>query len=208
MTLTTDISNHFDHHAPNYDNFLTSYIGERELRLIRPLIPPQSTVLDFGCGTGRTTIDLLKRGCRVTAFDISHEMISLAINRATRLGFSAEFTTSIDQLSGRTWPVVTCIGVLDYYPDPAPLLRQLCTYLEPNGRLVVTVPNAKSLLGWLYGLGSRLRLRVTPQSAANLRAAADRASIQVNSLAYAFPTYRPLALTLVVELSVPAQAAG
>ncbi len=77
-----DVRNHFDHHAPHYDNPVTAFIGERELRVIRPLVPPGSTVLDYGCGTGRTTLDLLRRGCRVTAYDLSGGMLALARARA------------------------------------------------------------------------------------------------------------------------------
>jgi hypothetical protein len=52
----------------------------------------------------------------------------------------------------RTWPVVSCIGVLNYYPDPLPLLGKLSQYVEEQRKLIVTWPNALSPLGWLYFL--------------------------------------------------------
>ena len=202
MTLTDEISDHFDHHAPHYDTFWTSYIGERELRVIRPLIPPNSTVLDYGCGTGRTTLDLLRRGCQVTAFDISTEMISLAASEAARQVYSADFTTDLDELSGKTWPLVTCIGVLDYYSDPVPLLSKLRCFLAPLSRLIVTVPNAASPLGWMYAIGSRLHFPVIPRTPAFMSSAASQAGLTVTSLGFAFPATRMLGLTLVIEMAV------
>ncbi len=205
MTLSKDIRQHFNRRAAHYDNPVTAFIGERELRLIRKLIPPGSTVLDYGSGTGRTTIDLLKRGCRVTAFDISQEMIRLAEERAGQLGFSAEFTTDADKLSGRVWPLVTCIGVLDYYADSRPLLELLGSYLAPGGHLIVTYPNALSPLGWVYALGSRFRFPVIPHTPYYARQVALLSGLQSISMGFAFPAIPYLGHTLVVELVELAQ---
>jgi len=201
MTRLEHVRQHFDQRAARYDNPVTAFIGERELRLIRKRVPPGSSVLDYGCGTGRTTLDLLQRGCRVTTFDISPEMIGIAERRARHLGISAEFTTSTDQLTGRVWPLVTCIGVLDYYADPQPLLGQLASYLAPDGRLVVTYPNALSPLGWFYALGSRFRLRVIPHTPGFARQAALRCGLRCTHLDYAFPALPLLGHTLVIEMA-------
>jgi 2-polyprenyl-3-methyl-5-hydroxy-6-metoxy-1,4-benzoquinol methylase len=200
MTLPKDIRQHFNRRAAHYDNRVTAFIGERELRLIRKLIPPGSVVLDYGCGTGRTTIDLLQRGCHVTAFDISQEMIRLAEVRAGQVGFSAEFTTDSDKLSDRIWPLVTCIGVLDYYAYPQPLLELLGSYLAPGGRLIVTYPNALSPLGWAYALGSRFRFPVIPHTPRYARQVALRSGLRSVSLGFAFPAIPFLGHTLVVEM--------
>jgi Obg family GTPase CgtA-like protein len=78
VTSVKQISRRFDSRAARYDNPLTAFIGERELRVIRRLVPPGANVLDYGCGTGRTTLDHLRRGCAVTAYDISAKMLALA----------------------------------------------------------------------------------------------------------------------------------
>jgi len=198
-----DIRRHFDRHAPHYDNPFTAFIGERELRVIRKLAPPNSAVLDYGCGTGRTTLDLLRRGCQVTAYDLSAEMQALAKQRAEFEGYSAELTTDPAFLTGRRWFLVTCIGVLDYYSDPLPLLSMLADYLAPGGRLVVTYPNALSPLGWMYALGSRLRFPVRPHTARFAQRVAAQAGLQVSFVGYAFPAWRILGHTLVVRMEIP-----
>jgi 2-polyprenyl-3-methyl-5-hydroxy-6-metoxy-1,4-benzoquinol methylase len=202
MTSVNKVRNRFDSRAENYDNPLTAFIGERELRAIRKLVPPNSEVLDYGCGTGRTTLDHLRRGCRVSAYDISANMLAIAQSKAAQMGFQASFTTDPAQLKGRTWPVVTCIGVLDYYPDPLPLLETLRAYLGPSGLLVVTLPNALSPLAWMYLAGSRFTVPAVAHTPGFLRRAAARAGFRMTSLAYAFPAIAPLGHTLVAGLQL------
>ncbi len=197
---TSPVARGFDARAERYDNPLTAFIGERELRQIRGCIPAGAEALDYGCGTGRTTLDLLKRGCKVTAFDFSTQMLAIAQIKAQRLGLEAEFTTEESALAGRAWPVVTCIGVLDYYPDPVPLLRTLKRYLQPGGRLVVTFPNLASLTGWTYWLSSRFTVPATPRTPGFACLAAGRAGLAVVEVRYAFPAIAPIGHTLVLRL--------
>ncbi len=196
------VARHFDDRASRYDNPLTAFIGEQELRVIRPLVPAGVQVLDYGCGTGRAALDHLRRGCGVTAFDVSRNMLAFAERRARAEGLSAnaEFTSDESALAGRTWPVVTAIGVLDYYAEPMPLLNSLSCYMTPAGCLVVTYPNALSPLAWLYGLGSRLTFPAIPRTPAFARQVADAAGLEVVRLAYAFPAAL-LGHTLVLKLA-------
>ncbi|HEX9331907.1 MAG TPA: methyltransferase domain-containing protein [Anaerolineales bacterium] len=194
------IGNSFEKRAAHYDNPITAYIGERELRAIRSLVPPGSSVLDYGCGSGRSALDHARRGCSVTAYDLSPNMLSLAENKAKQIGLNLEFTSAVDQLIGRRWPVVTCIGVLDYYPDPRPLLSELSHYLEENGRLIVTWPNALSPFGWLYFVLSRFTTPSMPRTPMFTQRVAKELGLQISSLRYAFPGLAPLGFTLVVEM--------
>ena len=203
MRRVEAVARHFDGRAARYDNPVTAFIGERELRVIRPLVPAGALVLDYGCGTGRSALDHLRRGCRVTAFDISRNMLAQAETRARVKGWlaGAEFTADESQLNGRTWPVVTAIGVLDYYADPVPLLKTLSRYAAPGGCLVVTYPNALSPLAWLYALGSRFTFPAMPRTPAFARHAAQAAGLEVACLAYAFPAGVFLGHTLVLKLA-------
>jgi 2-polyprenyl-3-methyl-5-hydroxy-6-metoxy-1,4-benzoquinol methylase len=191
----------FEKRAAHYDNPWTTFIGEHELRPVRALIPAGALVLDYGCGTGRTTLDLLRRGCTVTAYDLSEAMLAVAVKRAQLAGYQAEWTSSAEALAGRQWPFIACIGVLDYYPDPVPLLRSLAGHLLPDGLLVITVPNAWSPLAWAYALGSRLTVPARPQTATFLRRAGGQAALAVGHTRYAFPPFRWLGLTLVAALT-------
>jgi 2-polyprenyl-3-methyl-5-hydroxy-6-metoxy-1,4-benzoquinol methylase len=202
MSSTEKIRRRFDARAASYDNPVTAFIGERELRAIRKLVPPDSEVLDYGCGTGRTTLDLLRRGCTVTAYDISVGMLAQAETKSAELGFKAEFTADASRLDDRTWPVITCIGVLDYYRDPVPLLKILRAYLHPTGLMVATIPNALSPLAWMYVAGSRFTVPSMARTPAFVKQAAAEAGLQVVAMSFAFPAIAPLGHTLVVGLGL------
>jgi SAM-dependent methyltransferase len=68
-----------------YDTQAARYAGET-LRLdvtglyepFLALVPPGGHILDAGCGSGRDSLDFLRRGYQVTAFDASEEMARLA----------------------------------------------------------------------------------------------------------------------------------
>jgi 2-polyprenyl-3-methyl-5-hydroxy-6-metoxy-1,4-benzoquinol methylase len=197
------IRQRFNQRANHYDNPLATFLGERELRQIRRLVPPSSTVLDYGCGTGRTTLDLLRRGCTVTAYDISAEMLAIARTRASQAGFTACFTTDPEQLAGVVWPVITLIGVLDYYPDPSPIFSTLIPLLTPGGTLVATIPNALSPLSWIYAAGSRLTCPATPRSIGFIHRQAARAGLRLIQHHYAFPAIPFIGYTLVMSFTRP-----
>ena len=197
--MTERVGSSFQKRAAHYDNPLTAYIGERELRAIRKLVPPGSTLLDYGCGTGRSALDHARRGCHVTAYDLSPNMLSIAESKAKEEGLNVEFITDKNLLASRKWHLITCIGVLDYYPDPKPLLKELEQYLENDGKMILTWPNAQSPIGWFYFLCSRLTVPSTPRSPAFIRKAAGEVGLEVSSLLHAFPGWPILGFTLVVE---------
>jgi 2-polyprenyl-3-methyl-5-hydroxy-6-metoxy-1,4-benzoquinol methylase len=200
MISVNQVRCQFDSRAANYDNPLTAFIGEHELRAIRKLVPPHTEVLDYGCGTGRTTLDHLRRGCKVTAYDISPKMLALAEAKAKKMGFEAGFTTEPGLLEGQAWPIVTCIGVLDYYPDPVPLLKTIRHYLQPFGMLVITFPNALSPLSWVYIAGSRFTVPAVARTPGFVRRSVARAGFRISFLYYAFPSIPLLGYTLVAGL--------
>src|SRR5882724_13222895 len=63
-------------------------------REIAEAIPPNSKVLDLGCGTGDLLPLLAKRGARITAIDKSPEMVKTARERATAEGIGDDVSIS------------------------------------------------------------------------------------------------------------------
>lgn len=70
----------FDAHAPHYMNnaFTKNTIKEVDFVIEELKLPMGSTILDVGCGTGRHSIELAKRGYKVTGIDISAGMLAEA----------------------------------------------------------------------------------------------------------------------------------
>lgn len=101
---------------------------------------PGEAVLDIGCGTGATSLELadaVGASGRVKGVDISEPMLALAAKRATgraNMSFevadaqAAAFTPEYDLLFSR-------FGVM-FFDDPVGAFTNLRTALKPGGRLV------------------------------------------------------------------------
>jgi len=153
------IQQKFDRGASRYlRNPITHWVGRSELTAFRNMLPPikkfgENPALDFGCGTGRVTALLLEMGFQVTGYDLSPRMLERA---RTSIGenLNARFTSDPNTLHDQ-WPVITALGVLDYYEDTAPLWKAWQQLIALDGTLLVTAPNAKSPLAQLYAFFSR-----------------------------------------------------
>ncbi len=89
----TDWEQFFDAHAPQYmDNgFTKNTFREVDFLLGELALPPGSSILDIGCGTGRHSIELARRGFAVTGLDLSAEMLKQAELGAKEAGASVNW---------------------------------------------------------------------------------------------------------------------
>lgn len=70
----------FDQSAPNYDRLVQGnrfdlHLRKVALEILRDIFPPESMVLELGCGTGLETIPLAEAGVEIVALDISAGML-------------------------------------------------------------------------------------------------------------------------------------
>ena len=104
-------------------------------------------VLDAGCGSGQWAIALAERGARVTAIDLSPEMIRLAGDHASARGRDIEWRTGdVTRLTDplAVFDAIHARALLQFVPDVPGALRELRRVLRPGGRLLATVPGALS----------------------------------------------------------------
>src|SRR4051812_36071568 len=75
----------FDAHAEHYDEnvFTKNTLAEVDFFLSLFPLAKGSRILDVGCGTGRHSIELAKRGFHVTGLDLSSGMLEVAKRKAT-----------------------------------------------------------------------------------------------------------------------------
>ena len=105
-------------------------------------LPPQSRVLDAGCGAGYATVALASRGLAVDALDPVEAMVRATRRRAADSG--AQVAAQIGDVHALPFPderfaLVVALGVLPWLPALDKPLNEMARVLRPGGHLIVTV---------------------------------------------------------------------
>ncbi len=89
--LYNEMASVFDYEVEDWDTAMQAYLA-----YVKPIMVENNvkTVLDCSCGTGIQAIGLAVEGFRVTASDISEEMIKAARKNASKYGVDVEFVQS------------------------------------------------------------------------------------------------------------------
>jgi 2-polyprenyl-3-methyl-5-hydroxy-6-metoxy-1,4-benzoquinol methylase len=115
------------------------------LRVVQKYLGADPAILDYGCGPGYLTEELLKRGYRVFGYDASPHSIQQAKDRLRSfprvLGLSTELPT------GQTYDVLFALELVEHLSDGAleNVLRAFRDLLKPEGLLVLTTPYQEDL---------------------------------------------------------------
>lgn len=110
------------------------------------LPPPPCRVLDIGGGPGRYSLELSARGYQVTLFDLAHQNLDLALEKAAEAGVRLEGTIKGDardlaSLGNRSFEVVLLMGPLYHLlkeSDRAKAVQEAVEHLEPGGVLLAS----------------------------------------------------------------------
>lgn len=96
------------------------------------------TVLDVGCGPGRTTGLLAERGLQVTGIDLSPGMIDVARRDHPGLDFRVGSMTALDLADGSASGVVSWWSIIHLPRDVVPqALAEFYRVLAPGGVLLL-----------------------------------------------------------------------
>ena len=168
-------------------------VARRRLALLRPLAPPGSW-LDVGCSTGAFVAAAVAAGLAAEGV----ELASAAVVEARARGLTVHHAPIEDFAPGRRWALVTAFDVVEHLRDPVGFVRRAAGWLEPDGLLALTLPDAASptarLMGrhWFYYAPPDHVHYFTPPTArrlletAGLRATALRRVTKPLTLDYAF----------------------
>jgi SAM-dependent methyltransferase len=158
---------------------------------------PDSLLLDYGCGIGRLSRELiLRHGCRVVGVDISQNMRALSVIYARSDRFMCCSPEMLDGLVARglRFDAARAVWVLQHCRDPAQEIARMRAALHPGAMLFVansfdrSVPTVEK--SWVNdGLDVRAMLAAEFDPAAEGRLAPERTTEILAAVTY-WATFR------------------
>lgn len=163
----TTVIDHFDQRSSEWSALYAKPVFQQRLRLfaesIGELVPAPKSVLDFGCGSGVISCELARRGYNITGVDAAPGMVQSARDNASKLGISGiEFRVTDpvgSELPDAYYDAVICSSVLEYVAEERQLVENLIRTIKPGGTLLISVPNAHSLVGLIEDMLVSLKVR-------------------------------------------------
>lgn len=149
---------------PIVDILQTFFQWERMQKVRR--VNKTGKLLDFGCGKGRFMSYAFKKGWDVYGVEPSKTSFNLARHRHGNRVFVSLKQIDIEE----KFDVITLWHVLEHIDEPLETLKQIRSYLKPEGRLFIAVPNIESFqarLGkeqWIHLDIPRHRIHYTPDT--------------------------------------------
>ncbi|HJU07313.1 MAG TPA: class I SAM-dependent methyltransferase [Rhodanobacteraceae bacterium] len=116
----------------SYADTLREFLGDDWAGRLR-----ERTVVDFGCGNGRGSVELAKAGAaRVIGIDIRTDFLDAARARAEAAGVATRctFTTATDVEAD----IVVSIDAFEHFDDPAAILGLMRSILHPGGEVLLS----------------------------------------------------------------------
>jgi SAM-dependent methyltransferase len=123
-------------------------------------VPKNASVLDVGCGGGRTVARLAALAPEGKAFGLDYSATSVAVSRNTNAGEIEKGRVRIEQGSvaalpfpDRTFDVVTAVETHYYWPDLPANIREVLRVLKPGGTFVLVAETYRGgPLRLIYGI--------------------------------------------------------
>ena len=145
----------------HYNDFPFDFLTEEDERNIEHLQPalflrfaerhlkPGARVAEIGCGSGRATLFMARRGIDLVAVDISLGSLRLARRRASDSKFVLASNLSLPLLDG-VFDAVVSDGVIHHTPDAYRSFCENARILRSGGTMYVGVYRRKRYYYYLY----------------------------------------------------------
>ena len=140
--------------------FVKKHAIKNKVTLINSLKTESKTVLDIGIGTGDFLLACKKNGWSVTGIEPNKNARTIAQEKFEQTvdnTLSKIFYDSLKSLqeshteNSPKFDVITMWHVLEHVPEVENYIKQLKSFLKPNGTLIIAVPNFKSYDAFYYG---------------------------------------------------------
>jgi 2-polyprenyl-3-methyl-5-hydroxy-6-metoxy-1,4-benzoquinol methylase len=134
------------HTKPEVDFFLSLYA-----------LPTKCSILDIGCGTGRHSIELARRGYRVTGLDLSSAMLDIARANAQAAGVELTWieADATDFKLDEKFDAAIClceggVGLIERGEDAEQhdfsIFRNIAACLKPGAPFLLTAMNGYAII--------------------------------------------------------------
>lgn len=152
--MIDDIKQYYNNNVENEWNRLEDPYARVELfstlYMIKKYFPLEGKVLDIGAGPGRYSIELLKRGYKVSLMDLSERCVALAKRNIESLGLRAEKYICGDALYlnaelDNSYDGILLMGPMYHIQSSEQrikILNECRRILKPNGVILVTYINS------------------------------------------------------------------
>ncbi|BAY87001.1 putative methyltransferase [Calothrix parasitica NIES-267] len=140
----------FENYAINYDkeSFTQGTIGECDFIEKEIEYNKQAKIIDIGCGTGRHSIELAKRGYKVVGIDLSESMLQGAKQKAAadnlQIQFEKQDARELPYLHQFDLVIMLCEGgfsLMETDEMNFKILQNAANALKPKGKLIFTTLN-------------------------------------------------------------------
>jgi SAM-dependent methyltransferase len=141
-----------------------SHAGLTNWGLTHASIQPTDTILDVGCGGGRTIDTMANAASRGRVFGVDYSATSVDVARRVNAAAIDAGRVSVQQASvsglpfpATTFDLVTAVETHYYWPDLVSDLREIRRVLKPDGRVVLIAEAYRGRrAGWLFRPAMRL----------------------------------------------------
>ncbi len=145
-----------------------SHVGVTTWGLSRIAIQKDFTILDVGCGGGRTIDTLATLASAGKVHGVDYSKASVAVARKTNTRWIEQGRVDIQMgsvstlpFSANTFDLITAIETHYYWPDLAGDMKEILRVLKPGGSLVIIAEAYRGRrFDWVYRPAMRL-LRAT-----------------------------------------------
>ncbi len=128
-------------------------------------LKPKDHVLDFACGSGIISTEILQYVNTIHGIDISSKMIEIANNRKIEQNLKnvsfARATILDENIQIASFDVIMAFNILHYLEDKEKIMKRINELLKPNGIFIsstIYAKEKKTFLFYLFALVNKLKI--------------------------------------------------
>lgn len=116
----------FMKYAVNYNNHLTNLLTRN--------LTTNSSILDFGAGTGEFALRLVEKGFEVSVLEVEQKLA----DNLKRIGFPT--STAITEIPDSSFSFVYSLNVLEHIENDTEALKLISSKLTSDGKIILYLP--------------------------------------------------------------------